>query len=54
MRLGSELDLGYLIASVCFLGKDDKGKKVVAVEEPASIKKVQHVKDAVDINSSGR
>ena len=54
MSLGSELNPGYLIASVRFLGKDDKGKKVVMVEEPASTKKVQHVKDTVDVDGGGR
>ena len=54
MRLGSKLDPGYLVASVRFPGKDDKGKEVVAVEEPASTKKVQHVEDAVDVDGSGR
>ena len=54
MGLGSKLDPGYLVAKVRFLGKDDEGKKVVAVEEPASTEKVQHVEDAVDVDGSGR
>ena len=54
MGLGSELNPGYLVANVHFLGKDDKGKEVVTVEEPASTEKVQHVKDAVDVDGGRR
>ena len=54
MGLGRELNPGYLVASICFLGKDNKGEKVVVVEEPASMKKVQHIEDTVDIDGSRR
>ena len=52
MGLGRKLNPGYLVASICFLGEDDEGEKVVAVEKLASTKKVQHIKDAVDVNGS--
>ena len=51
MGLGSRPNPGYLVASVCFLGKDNKWEKVVVVDEPVSTEKVEHVEDAVDIDS---
>ena len=40
MSLGSELDPGNGVAVVSLLSEHNKGKDVVAVEEPASMKKV--------------
>ena len=54
MGLESKLNPGYLVAGVRFLGKDNEGKKVVAVEEPTSTEEIQHVKDAVDVDGSRR
>jgi len=40
MSLGSKLDPGNVVAVVGLLSEHNKGKDVVAVEEPASMKKV--------------
>jgi len=40
MGLGSELNLGNVIAVVGLLSKHNEGKDVVVVEEPASTEKV--------------
>jgi len=40
MCLGSELDPGNVVAVVSLLSEHDKGKDVVAVDEPASTEKV--------------
>jgi len=40
MCLGSELDPGNVVAVVGLLSEHNKGKDVVAVEEPASTEKV--------------
>jgi len=40
MCLGSKLNPGNVVAIISLLSKHNKGKKVVAVKEPASIEKV--------------
>ena len=45
MRLGGDLQPGDVVASLGFLGEGDKQEKVVTVEEPASTKDVEDIKD---------
>ena len=54
VRLGRELDPGNFIAFPSFLDEEGKRKDVRAVDKPAGMENVEHIKDAVDIDSSRR
>ena len=52
VRLGRELDPGNFVTLPSFLGEEGKREDVQAVDEPMGTKNVEHVEDAVDIDSS--
>ena len=54
VRLGRELNPGDFVTLPSFLGKEGKRKDVWAVDEPAGMENVEHVKDAIDIDGSRR
>ena len=56
VQLGGEFNPGDFVTLTGFLGEEDKREDVRAVEEPTGTghEKVEHVKDAVDVDGSGR
>ena len=54
VRLGGELHPGDFVTLPSFLGEEGKRENVQAVDEPAGMENIEHVKDAVDIDGSRR
>ena len=51
MQLGRKLNPGDFVTLPSFLGEEGKRKDVWAVDEPAGMKNVEHVEDAIDVDS---
>ena len=54
VQLGRELNPGDFVTLPSFLGKEGKRKDMCAVDKLAGTENVEHVEDAVDIDSSRR